>query len=89
MYYSSVKYFTSYGEFRWYTWTMTEKKKLSVRGLELVRDFNIVTAVGKVAIGAMFPVTALVMYPWAAFDALQAGGAHLASKHLDKKKKQA
>lgn len=63
------------------------KKKLSVRGAEFVRNFNIATAVGKVAVAAVFPPSAIVMYPWAALDAVQAGGAQLVKNHLEKKQK--
>ncbi len=64
-----------------------EKKKLTTKTAELARDINIVTGVGKVAVGVLFPPSAIIMYPWAALDAATAVGAHAVAKHLDKKKK--
>lgn len=64
------------------------EKRLTEKAANLVRDFNIVTGVGKVAIGTVIPLTAPVMYAWAAWDGVTAAAAHAAGKHFAKKKQQ-
>lgn len=65
---------------------MADKKKFSVKGAEFVRKFNAVTAIGKVAVAALFPASAAIMYPWAALDAVTAAGTHAFGKRLKMQK---
>lgn len=62
-----------------------QRKKISEKGAELYRNINAATALGAIAVGAIFPATAIVMYPVAAFNAVQAAGVEVAKRHLAKK----
>lgn len=66
---------------------MAEKKrKWGEKGAELYRNVNAVVALGALAVGVVLPATAIITYPYAAFNGLQAVGGELARRHFAKKK---
>ena len=64
-----------------------EKKRWSVRGAVVYRNLNAALALGAWAVGAMFPATAIVAYPYAALNGLQAAGGEVVRRRLQKRHK--
>ena len=65
----------------------TKKKSWSAEGMRFYRNFNIVTTLGSLAVGALVPPIAPVMNVLAGINAVQAAGGEVGRRYFEKKKK--